>query len=108
MSSLGRDPPFVTAGRVLMAVILIVEDDAFIRELAEITIKGWGHRTLLASDVDEALSLLRSPKHIDALFTDIYLKTAILGGYALAHQAARELILPDQRHQSQDITRTGS
>src|SRR5665647_3149199 len=85
MSSLSRDPPFVTAGRVLMAVI--VEDDAFIRELAEIMIKGWGHRTLLASDVDEALSLLRSPKHIDALFTDIYLKTAILGGYALAHQA---------------------
>ena len=55
-------------------------------------IKGWGHRTLLASDVDEALSLLRSPKHIDALFTDIYLKylkTAILGGYALAHQAVK-------------------
>jgi CheY-like chemotaxis protein len=75
-----------------MAVILIVEDDAFIRELAEIMIKGWGHRTLLASDVDEALSLLRSPKHIDALFTDIYLKylkTAILGGYALAHQAVK-------------------
>ena len=87
MSSLSRDPPFVTAGRVLMAVI--VEDDAFIRELAEIMIKGWGHRTLLASDVDEALSLLRSPKHIDALFTDIYLKTAILGGYALAHQAVK-------------------
>jgi CheY-like chemotaxis protein len=89
MSFLGRDPPFVTAGRVVVSVILIVEDDAFIRELAEIMIKGWGHRILLASDVDEALSLLRSPKHIDALFTDIYLKTAILGGYALAHQAVK-------------------
>src|SRR5450631_405193 len=87
MSFLGRGPPFVTAGRVLMAVILIVEDDAFIRELAEIMIKGWGHRTLLASDVDEALSLLRSPKHIDALFTDIYLKRAVLGGCDLAPQA---------------------
>ena len=72
-----------------MAVILIVEDDAFIRELAEIMIKGWGRRTILASDVDGALLLLRSPKHIDALFTDIYLGTAILGGYALAHQAVK-------------------
>ena len=40
-------------------------------------IQDWGHNTLLASDVDEALSLLRSPKHIDALFTDIYLELPI-------------------------------
>jgi CheY-like chemotaxis protein len=37
--------------------------------------------------VDEALLLLRSPQHIDALFTDIYLKTAVLGGCELALQA---------------------
>jgi CheY-like chemotaxis protein len=42
-----------------------------------------------ASDVDEALSLLRSPQHIDALFTDIYLKKAVLGGCELAHQAIK-------------------
>jgi len=50
-------------------------------------IQGWGHRTLAASDVDEALVLLRSPQHIDALFTDIYLKAAVLGGCDLARQA---------------------
>ena len=72
-----------------MAVILIVEDDAFIREIAEMTIQGWGHQALLGSDVDEALSLLRSPQHIDALFTDIYLKKAVLGGYELAHEAIK-------------------
>ena len=72
-----------------MAVILIVEDDVFIRQLAELMIEEWGHKTLLASDVDEALSLLRSPQHIDAVFTDIYLKTAVLGGYELAHQAIK-------------------
>ena len=55
-----------------MAVMLIVEDDVFIGEIAELLIQDWGHRTLSASDVDEALSLLRSPQHIDALFTDIY------------------------------------
>ena len=70
-----------------MAVILVVEDDVFIREIAEMMIQDWGHRTLSASDVDEALSLLRSPQHIDALFTDIYLKKAVLGGCELARQA---------------------
>ena len=50
-------------------------------------IQDWGHQTLLASDVEEALSLLRSPRHIDALFTDVYLKNSVLGGCELAHQA---------------------
>ena len=77
----------VTAERFLMAVILIVEDDVFIREVAEMMIEGWGHQTLSASDVDEALAILRSPQHIDALFTDIYLKTAVLGGCEVANQA---------------------
>jgi CheY-like chemotaxis protein len=70
-----------------MAVILVVEDDVFIREIAEMMIQDWGHDTLSASDGDEALSFLRSPQHIDALFTDIYLKESILGGCELAHQA---------------------
>ena len=68
-------------------MILIVEDDAFIRELTEMTIQDWGYGTLSAGDADEALLLLRSPQVIDALFTDIYLKTALLGGCELAHQA---------------------
>ena len=73
----------------MMAVILIVEDDAFIRYDEEAMIHDWDHCALLASDVDEALSLLRSPQHIDAVFTDIYLKKAVLGGYALAHEAVK-------------------
>ena len=70
-----------------MAVILIVEDDAFIREIAEMTIQDWGYDTLAAADVPEALLLLRSTRHIDALFTDIYLKKAVLGGCELALEA---------------------
>jgi DNA-binding NtrC family response regulator len=70
-----------------MAVILIVEDDVFIREVAEMMIQDWGHQTLSACDVDEALIFLRSPQHIDGLFTDIYLKAAVHGGCDLAHQA---------------------
>ena len=70
-----------------MAVILIVEDDVFIREIADMTIQDWGHETLAAGDVDEALTFLRSARHIDALFTDIYLKNSVHGGCDLAHQA---------------------
>ncbi len=69
-----------------MAVILIVEDDAFLRDIAEMMIQDLGHPTLSAGDVDEALVLLRSPQRIDALFTDIYLKTRVFGGCELACQ----------------------
>jgi CheY-like chemotaxis protein len=70
-----------------MAVILIVEDDFFIREMAESMISGWGHQILSACDVPEALVHLRSPLHIDALFTDVNLKAEIHGGCDIARQA---------------------
>jgi CheY-like chemotaxis protein len=72
-----------------VAVILIVEDDAFIRVIAEMMIEDWGYETLSASDVDEALTHLLSSEKIDGLFTDIYLKTAVLGGCELAQQAIK-------------------
>jgi CheY-like chemotaxis protein len=70
-----------------VSVILIVEDDFLIRELVEVMIQDFGHHTLSAGDVDEALSVLRAPQHIDALFSDIYLKTTVNGGCELARQA---------------------
>ena len=70
-----------------MALILIVEDDVFIRGLAEMMIQDWGHHTILASDVEEALLALRAPQLIDVLFTDIYLKAAVLGGCEVAREA---------------------
>jgi len=78
-----------TAERVVMAVVLVVEDDAFICELTEMTIQDWGYQTLAASDVEEALEILRSPQPVDLLFTDIYLKTAVVGGFDLAREATR-------------------
>ena len=70
-----------------MAVILIVEDDMLICELAGMMMQDCGYCIHSASDVDEALELLRSPRKIDALFTDIYLKKAVYGGCELARQA---------------------
>ena len=70
-----------------MAVILIVEDDAIIRELAGMLLQDLGHDIHAASDVEEALLILRSARRIDALFTDIHLKEAVLGGCSVARQA---------------------
>ena len=70
-----------------MAVILVVEDEVFTRQVAEMMIQDWGHDTLSASDGEEALLFLRSDGQIDGLFTDIYLKNSVLGGCELARQA---------------------
>jgi CheY-like chemotaxis protein len=72
-----------------MAVILLVEDDPFVRILAEAMIEEFGHEPLSANDVDEALGLLRSERTIDALVTDIRLVSAMLGGFELAREAIR-------------------
>ncbi len=70
-----------------MAVVLLVEDDVFSRELAEMTTQEFARRPLSASDMDEALLLLRSRQHVDTLVADIRLRTAPLGGFELARQA---------------------
>ena len=73
--------------RVLMANILIVEDEVFTRQSAEYTIGELGHETLLAGDVNEALRHLSRPRFIDALFVDIRLGEFALGGYDVANRA---------------------
>jgi DNA-binding NtrC family response regulator len=70
-----------------MAMILVVEDDVFVRETAELMIREWGHKILSACDVPEALIHLRSEFHIDALFTDVNLKAEKLGGCDVAREA---------------------
>jgi two-component SAPR family response regulator len=73
-----------------MAVVLIVEDDAFVRDIAEAMIQESSHTTLSAGGVGEALAILRDRAPVDVLFTDIRLQDAIHGGCELAHRA-REL-----------------
>ena len=73
-----------------MAKILIVEDDELMCECLDQIISDWGHTTVTAHDVDEALALLGSPRPLDLMKTDIRLKTAMLGGYDLAQLARRD------------------
>jgi CheY-like chemotaxis protein len=77
----------VTAERMSMAVILLVEDDVFVRNIAEMMIGEFGHDTIPADDMEEALGFLHSGQPIDALITDIRLKSATQGGFELAHKA---------------------
>jgi len=70
-----------------MAVILVVEDDIFIRQNAEWMIEDMGHGALIASDLAGALTHLSAPAHIDALFVDIRLAILAHGGYDVANQA---------------------
>jgi DNA-binding NtrC family response regulator len=72
-----------------MAVILIVEDDAFIHEYVEIIVQELGHETLSARDMDGALSSLCATARIDVLITDICLKWPSSGGIELAHLAIK-------------------
>jgi DNA-binding NtrC family response regulator len=71
-----------------MTVILIVEDDVAMRGLTELSLNEFGYQTLTAGDVESALAILRSPQHIDVLFTDIYLREHVHGGCDVAREAA--------------------
>jgi CheY-like chemotaxis protein len=76
-----------TPDPLLMAVVLIVEDEVFTRQTAEWTIEDLGHKTLVASDVASALLQLSASQEIDALFVDIRLDKVVRGGYDVANRA---------------------
>ena len=55
-----------------MSTVLIVDDDAGIRESAVMALRKAGHRLLEASDVTSALEMLRA-QHVDVVVSDIYM-----------------------------------
>ena len=73
-----------------MIKILFVEDDDFIREAVSQMIGDWGYEVFVASDVGEAVEVLKSSENIEALITDLTLKTATRGGYELSHRAIEQ------------------
>jgi CheY-like chemotaxis protein len=88
----GREHRFATFNLdgFVMAVILIVEDEVFIRQNAEWMIGDLGHDVLLAGDVERALFHLCDAAHIDALFVDIRLAEVASGGYEVADKAVEQ------------------
>ena len=60
-------------------VILVVEDEAAVRQLAEIVLTSLGYTVLTASDAASALLLAREHTRIDLLFTDVVLPNGTTG-----------------------------
>ncbi len=68
--------------------ILIVEDDALVREYVMTQIGRFGYRTLAAGNAAEALAVIDSSEHVDLLFTDVIMPGG-MNGRQLATEAQK-------------------
>lgn len=68
--------------------ILIVEDDALVRQYVVTQIKSLGYTALEAANAAEALTIIDADKNIDLLFTDVIMPGA-MNGRQLADEAGR-------------------
>jgi PAS domain S-box-containing protein len=71
-------------------IVLVVEDNAGIRDLAVRHLESLGYRTIQAADGVSALAIIKSGALIDLLFTDVVMPGG-LDGRALAAEARRLL-----------------
>jgi signal transduction histidine kinase len=68
--------------------ILVVEDNDLVRSYVEKELKELGYRVIAARNGPEALAILREPREIDLLFTDVVMPGGMFGP-ELAKQATR-------------------
>jgi signal transduction histidine kinase/CheY-like chemotaxis protein len=68
--------------------ILIVEDDALVREYVVTQISRFGYHTLTASNAAEGLSIINGAERIDLLFTDVIISGG-MNGRQLATEALK-------------------
>jgi signal transduction histidine kinase len=59
--------------------ILIVEDDALVRQYVVTQIRSLGYHALAASNAGEALAIINGPERIDLLFTDVIIPGGMNG-----------------------------
>lgn len=57
-------------------VVLVVDDDEILLELATLELALLGYEALTARSAEDALSILRTPARVDLLFTDYRLPRA--------------------------------
>ena len=67
--------------------ILIVEDDALVREYVVTQISRFGYHTMAAGNAAEALAIIDGPERFDLLFTDVIMPGG-LNGRQLADRGA--------------------
>jgi CheY-like chemotaxis protein len=78
-------PEFVGGGES----ILIVEDDALVREYVVTQISRLGYGTLAANNAAEALAIINGPERIDLLFTDVIMPGGMNGRQLAIEAQAR-------------------
>ena len=54
-----------------MALVLVVDDEALVRLAAVDVVEQAGHRTIEASNADEAIRILESRTDIEVVFSDV-------------------------------------
>ena len=69
-------------------IILCVEDDIGVREVVVRQLQSLGYKTLIASNVAEALSVVLTEAQIDLIFTDIIMPGP-MNGWKLAEQVRK-------------------
>ncbi len=69
-------------------VVLVVEDEADVRDVAVEGLRALGYRTLSAGNAEAALAILRSTCRIDLLFSDVVMP-GFRNGVQLADEARR-------------------
>jgi len=79
----------ITTGEHGDETILIVEDDALVREYVVAQINRFGYHTLSASNATEGLAIIKSPERIDLLFTDVIIPGG-MNGRQLATEAVKQ------------------
>lgn len=68
--------------------ILIVEDDALVREYVVTQISRFGYRTLTAGNAAEGLAIINGAERVDLLFTDVIIPGG-MNGRQLATEALK-------------------
>jgi CheY-like chemotaxis protein len=69
-------------------IVLVVEDDPFVRSYAIMSLESLGFRVTAAVDGNEALQKLGTDTHIDILFTDVVMPGGV-NGWELADRARK-------------------
>jgi CheY-like chemotaxis protein len=69
-------------------VVLLVEDNEPVREVAKSQLADLGYKVLVASNGRDALEIVKEDDDIDLLFTDLVMPGGMCG-HELAHEARR-------------------
>jgi len=73
---------------VVVAVVLVVEDEVQVLVMVNSILADAGYQTLTAGTFAEAMAIIQSDKEIDLLFTDLTLFGEIEGGLQLGRAFA--------------------